>query len=857
MPQPPPRNPRPHFLLHDAVTTTNAYQAPNAGGRDVVVPPRERPVHAHQLRSGLAHALTELEEAQTAQTEAGWEDGFGLTIRFTSFPGVELAIDSLEQKSRGIELLSVSQDGDATIAKVWVPHGKLGVFEKKIAAYLDHKVDKNGDPIDCQKFVDAIREIRAAVLDDLWVSDRPRPADDEVLSFEAWIATPEVPEAVVRRRTFRATSADVRVARFRQVAILSGLTVSGEQLNFPEHTVLYVRGTLGQLRGSWQLLGQLAEIRAAPSTPAFFMGLPAAEQPAWAANLLQRSQAPALGSDVPHVCVLDTGCNAGNMLLAPTLNAVDMHTVDQNWGVDDLHGHGTEQAGLTAWGDLVEALEGNDPVTISHRLESVKLLPANNANHDRHPGALTRTAVSLPEIQAPQRRRVFAMAVSSESDLCGRPTAWSAEVDALASDWAGDGEAPRLFVVSAGNVTPQRGSYPQLNSDTSIEDPAQAWNALTVGAVTHKTEIDGEGMDAYHSMAAAGALSPHSTTSCGWHRESPFKPDVCFEGGNVGDDGVIASPLDSLSLLTTHRGPNRTFSTTWATSAATALASRFCAQLMARYPDYWPETVRALTVHNADWTEALLQQFGGVRNKDDIEHLLRHCGWGEPDLAHAISSGADSLTLIRQGVLQPFQRRERTRSEDGKVRGGNITARDMHLHALPWPKRALQNLGNLDVELRVTLSYFIEPSPGERARSSRFAYASHGLRFEMQRPAETAQQFQQRINRLARDEEAEIEKVGGADDRWSLGLRRRFRGSLHHDRWIGPAVDLASREHIAVYPKGGWWKTRDAQMRFNRDARYALVVSIRAPGAEVDVDLYIAVEQALIAMAVPIVNEAG
>lgn len=792
-----------------------------------------------------------------AQAEAGWEDGFGLTIRFTSFPGVELAIDSLEQKSQGIELLSVSQDGNTTIAKVWVPDGKLGVFEKKIAAYLSHKVNKNNEPLDAQKFVDAIREIRAAVLDDLWVSDRPRPADDEVRAFEAWIATPEVPEAVGRRRAVRATAADVRVARFAQAATLSGLAVSADRLKFPEHTVLYVRGTLGQLRASSRLLGQLAELRPAPSTPAFFMGLAPAEQPAWAANLLQRSQMPAPASDVPHVCVLDTGCNAGHALLAPALDAGDMHAVDLNWGVADQHGHGTEQAGLTIWGDLVEALEGNHPITIGHRMESVKLLPANNANHDRHPGALTRSAVSLPEIQAPQRRRVFAMAVSSEPELRGRPTAWSAEVDALASDWAGDGEAPRLFVVGAGNVTPHRGQYPQLNSHTSIEDPAQAWNALTVGAITHKTVIDDEGLDAYQAVAAAGALSPHTATSHGWHRESPFKPDVVFEGGNVGDDGVIVSPLDSLSLLTTHRGPNRTFSTTWATSAATALASRFTAQLMSRYPDFWPETVRALTVHNADWTAALWQQFGGIGGKDDIEHLLRHCGWGEPDLAHALTSGADSLTLIRQGSLQPFQRKERKKGEDGKMRGGNITARDMHLHALPWPKRALQDLGNLEVELRVTLSYFVEPSPGERARSSRFTYASHGFRFEMQRPLETARQFQQRINRLARDEEAEIENVGGADDRWSLGLRRRFRGSLHHDRWTGPAVDLASREHIAVYPKGGWWKTREAQERFDRDARYALVVSIRAPGVEVDVDLYTAVEQALIAITVPIVNEAG
>jgi hypothetical protein len=853
---PPPRNPRPHFLLPDAVTTTTPYQAPNSQRRNAGVPERERPTQARRLRAGLAEAQVELDRAMAAQVEAGWEDGFGLTVRFASFPGVELAVDSLDQRSQGIELLSVAQDGDVTIAKVWVPTGKLDVFERKVAAYLDGRVDSNGRPRDSRTFVDAIQEIRSAVLDDLWVSDSQRPGDDEERAFEAWIATPEQLVGARPRRVLQSTPAEVRIERFVQVATMSGITVARDALRFPEHAVLYLRGTLRQLRTSSRALGQLAELRLAPTTPAFFEGLPPVEQPEWAQELLGRSRFPAPGDDIPYVCILDTGCNPGNPLLAPALDPADMHTVDPSWGINDAHGHGTEQAGLSVWGDLSGVLSSNEHFAISHRLESVKLLPANNANHDRHAGALTRSAVSLPEIVAPQRRRVFAMAVSSEPDLRGRPTAWSAEVDALASDWAGDGESPRLLVLAAGNVTPQRTQYPQLNSATSIEDPAQAWNALTVGALTHKVVIDGEGMGDYRPVAQSGALSPHSATSCGWQRDAPFKPDIVFEGGNVGDDGIIVSPLDSLSLLTTHRGPARIFSTSWATSAAAALASRFTARVMARYPSYWPETIRGLAVHNADWTEAMWQQFGASGRKEDVERLLRHCGWGEPDEAHALSSGSDSLTLVRQGRLQPFQRKERERGEGGRNIGGNVAARDMHLHALPWPKGALEALGNLNVELRVTLSYFIEPSPGERGRSSRFAYGSHGLRFEMQRPLETVAQFQRRINLLARDNDVEIDRAAGADQRWLLGLRRRFRGSLHHDRWSGPAVDLASREHIAVYPKSGWWKTRERQGRFDREARYALIISIRAPGVDVDVDIYAAVEQALTAMAVPIVNDA-
>ena len=51
----------------------------------------------------------------------------------------------------------------------------------------------------------------------------------------------------------------------------------------------------------------------------------------------------------------------------------------------------------------------------------------------------------------------------------------------------------------------------------------------------------------------------------------------------------------------------------------------------------------------------------------------------------------------------------------------------------------------------------------------------------------------------------------------------------------GSAADLASRGCLAVYPAVGWWKTRQALERYDQTARYALIVSIRAP--EMDVDL--------------------
>jgi hypothetical protein len=139
------------------------------------------------------------------------------------------------------------------------------------------------------------------------------------------------------------------------------------------------------------------------------------------------------------------------------------------------------------------------------------------------------------------------------------------------------------------------------------------------------------------------------------------------------------------------------------------------------------------------------------------------------------------------------------------------------------------------VQLRVTLSYFIEPNPGERGEADQYAYHSHALRFEARRAGETAQAFLARINRLARDEEYGTQTSGG-DTHWVLGDQLRRRGSLHADVWSGTAADLADRGMLGIYPAIGWWRRRTRLERYDRSSRYALIVSIEAP--ESPIDLY-------------------
>lgn len=816
-----------HFIL-EGTAQTEPFARPPRKIEPPTVPARDRQGHGNALLAQLEALRPRFDSARAAQATAGLDTGYGLQIEFESFPDIELAVQSLDRIGSGIELRNVRRDERRTLATVFVPDGRLETFESLIRTYLDESKDTKGGPRNF-KLLNTISAIRSAALNALWTDDPAElpTSDDDAFWWEVWLPVTGDREATT--------------GRFKQLAEGLGFQVAPGELQFPERTVLLAYGSAGQMKRSILTLNSIAELRRAKETAEFFDALLPAEQPAWLDDLLGRTTVPAAGAEVPHVCIFDTGVNHGHPLVATVLAAEDAHTVEPGWGTDDGDGHGTAMAGLAMAGNLADALASDDSIHVAHRLESVKLLREDGANGGdaRHHGYLTTEAVARPEIVAPQRRRVFSMAVTARDNRDrGRPSAWSAAIDRLAADADGYGETTRLFVVSAGNVSDPNAwaEYPESNGTDGIHDPGQSWNALTVGAATNLVRIAEPNTGGYQPIAPMGGLSPFSTTSLTWQPQWPLKPDVVFEGGNAAVTRLYAKPYAetkaSLSLLTTDREPERRlFTTTNATSAASALAARMAAQLMAEYPGLWPETIRALIVHSADWTDAMRQAFlpaVGQPAKADVARLVRHCGFGVPDLERAMWSVENSLTMICEGRLHPFRRE----------RGKDPTLRDMHLHRLPWPLQELEALGATPVEMRVTLSYFIEPNPSERGFSARYRYESHGLRYDVKRPAESEADFRARINAAARDEE-ERTRAGGDDPGWVIGKQNRHKGSLHSDIWRGSAADLASRGVIGVYPALGWWKTRPLLERYDGTARYALAVSIRAP--EVDVELYSAI----------------
>lgn len=806
----------PHLLV-EGRTKTESYR-PELGRGGSKVPSRDRAAHGRKLITALDRALALARQREDERRARGVSTGRGVVLEFASTPAFELALTSLENRQQGIELLAVRDGGGLQRAVVYVPEESVAHFNKILTDYLGPDT-KKGKPKN-DRLVRSINEIRLAVLESFWTDDPALlPRDDQAIWWEVWL----------RRES--ADAAPAELARFQREAHDLGVRVASSSLPFPDRIVTLALGSLTQLASCTELLGSVAELRRAKQTPAEFLRLEPREEAEWVRDLLARTTAPP--QHAPAVCLLDTGVDRNHVLLNPAVRAEDLHSVVPDWGTSDHDGHGTEMAGLAIYGDLAPLLASRDPVALSHGLESVKLLPPRGANDPGLYGALTGEAIGRAETTAPDRLRVSCTTITTDDRDRGSPSSWSAAIDDLAAGTL-DGER-RLLVVAAGNAKPAGfTSYPSSNETDGVQDPGQSWNALTIGAFTEKARIEDQDYAEWSPLARPGDLSPWGTTSLTWEASWPVKPDIVLEGANLAIDPPRRETIDvpSLQLLSTARttggfGERRLLAPTNGTSAATALAARMAAIVRGTYPALWPETVRALLVHSAEWTPAMRQRYLTTPHRHRKRTLVRCCGFGVPNLGRALWSARNSLTLLVQESITPFGLDENRRKN----------MREMHIHPLPWPREELAKLGATQVEMKVTLSYFIEPSPGRRGWRYRHRYASHGLRFEVKTPEEKLEQFRWRLNRKAREEEDGRKGTGEDRDQWFLGPDICTLGSLHSDTWSGSAAKLAERGLIGIYPVIGWWRERQDLGKLDRSARYALVVSIRTPAQVLGVDV--------------------
>ncbi|MEH2060036.1 MAG: S8 family peptidase [Nostoc sp.] len=791
------------------------YTYPGGGGSKKSFPHRNRIEHAETLQQAFEKALENyqqqklLREPELAVGEAGFY------LEFQVQKSELKAIELLENKPKHIELLAVhsSDNADETVSvTVFVPEKASDFFASKIEAYRDEET-KTGKPKN-EPLIARLEDISLGTVRALFTDNLELfPSESQEVWWEVWL-----------RHGVRES--------FNQVAQILDIRITGNSITFPEREIVLVLTSVTILSRIINNTGLIAELRLAKDSPSMFFEMDMQEQVSWVQELANRTIVAS--NNNLAVCLLDSGVTRSHPLIKPALAPEDCLTCDPNWGVADSKrwgGHGTDMAGIALYDNLYNALATSNKVYLTHRLESVKILPDQGENDPKLYGAITKEAVSRVEINNPKRQRVICMPLTSKGDNNrGVPSSWSAAIDQICFEFQ------QLMVIPVGNIPKPIicSEYPSRNDLSPAENPSQAWNTLVVGAYTDKVNIVNPNYAQWQTIAPAGDLSPGSRTSLLWTDQWPIRPDVTFEGGNLATDDPHSSgmDIDDLRLLTTYYQPNvRQFNLSGDTSAATALCSYMAARIWAKHPEYWAETVRALIVHSAEWTTAMLSNL--PRNPSQskkVSILLRRYGYGVPSLERALLSSKNDLTMICEDQLQPFHKK------DGK---GSVKTKEMNLHILPWPTQELENLREAKVEMRVTLSYFIEPNPGERGWENKHSYASYGLRLAVKRSTETLADFRKRINKQEQETEENVTSTGSSDSGWFLGPKTWNRGSIHSDIWQGTAAELAQKDSIGIYPVSGWWKYNPRWEGWNKTARYALIVSIRViDEVEVDIDLY-------------------
>lgn len=797
----------PHIYLKGPDSTIPYTTVPSGGGSENPIE-RNRKTHGEYIQSRLTEAWNEAENeiAVYESTRAG------VYIEFQSPPNLELANSSLENIRKNIRLCNIRKVGDTSFVTVYIPNIEKELFFNRVSEYLNN-TRPSGKPYHA-KLIEGIEDLRKALLvESFWVDDRTLMPKEEKEWCEVWL---------------RGDSDEV-VNQFETQLDDHEIKYKNGNIKFPERIVKLILVSATDLELISSINDNIAEYRKAKVTADFLLNETPAEQAKWVEDLINRIEV----NDTSEVaiCILDTGVNYSHPLLQPILDSNDCQTVNESWGSDDKDNHGTLMAGLAGYGDLKKAIEGSHQVKLNHKLESVKIFNPNEQTSPELWGYYTSEAISLAEIVNPERKRISCLAVTSKDVRDqGKPSSWSGAVDQIIS--GSDGSDKRLLIVAAGNSTAidtdlkQIAIYPDSQITDSIHDPGQAWNALTVGAFTQLATLTDSIYSDYSPVAKENELSPFSTTSNIWERQWPIKPEVVFEGGNiaVNASGEVTE-ADDLRLISTNHTPQEELLCHFSmTSAATAQASNFAATIQNLYPDYWPETIRALMVHSAEWTKEMKEQFARNENKTELLNVLRSCGYGVPDIDRALYCANNSLTLISEATIQPFCKQ-----------GSQYKTKDMHLYELPWPSEILEELGENEVELRITLSYFIEPGPGQIGWKDRYRYQSHGLRFDLNLPTESKEEFINKINAASRADDYDSTNSSSASVNWKLGKNQRDRGSIHSDIWKGTAQDLSSSKYIAVFPRIGWWRERQYLNCFDKATRYALIISIKTEASDVDI----------------------
>jgi len=536
--------------------------------------------------------------------------------------------------------------------------------------------------------------------------------------------------------------------------------------------------------------------------------------------------------NAPKVCIIDSGIQE----IHPKLKVAIDSTLSNSWVPGETNmtadycqggGHGTRVAGAVLYPQGIPKKGRKQAVCW---LQNARILNARNELPQLlFPPEVLEEIVEIYYRQTTTRIYNHSIAGISPCRI-QLMSSWAAAIDKLS--WEND----VLFIVAAGNIEArakfvtrpsisahiQAGrKYPEylLQPSARIANPAQSFQALTVGSIAHKTYNN----PPLRSIAEENHPSSFSCSGPGiW---DTIKPEVVEYGGDYVIDSLTSPNFTKPESVcpelvrSTRDGGKAVSADAVGTSFAAPKVTHIAAALAAAFPQESTLLYRGLIVQSARlpaWTNSL--------NAEELYHAIRTMGYGIPDINRALGNFPNRVTLTTRG-------RE------------SIGARQAKVYQVKVPENFLPQGEGFDILIEITLSYVAEP---RRTRRNRRKYLSTWLDWNCSKRGEDPDRFLDRV--LSEYDASEEAEKGDKLFPWTLGKRQlakgqtrpngidgivkelsRSTGTVQKDWATVKSYELRDGFCIAVVGHTGW--NQDS----NADVPFALAVSFEAVNSSINV----------------------
>ncbi|WP_411552680.1 S8 family peptidase [Paenibacillus lautus] len=508
--------------------------------------------------------------------------------------------------------------------------------------------------------------------------------------------------------------------------------------------------------------------------------------------------------DAPIVAVIDSGIQEGHKYIEPAILSDDSkcYVKGTTSVLDEVRdgGHGTRVAGAILYPFKIPQF---GTYKLPCFIRNARVLDEKNEHSIRSsvfPPLFIKAVVNEFAIKAERKTKIFNHSIA-EMNSCEikHMSPWATEMDLQSY------ENDILFIQATGNLHintikdfhAEKIPYPTYLFDdkSRIANPAQSMQALTVGSISHSN------YETEDTRAIGGRDEPSAFSRAGSGIWNSVKPDVVEYGGTwainkEGEDVRLTTPSEVCTDLLRVSPEGRAFSKdAIGTSFSTPKVAYIAAEVQKLYPNAPALLYRALVAQSARWPENIQKKFS------DTKDIVRHIGYGLPDVVRATQNDEYRVTLVTEESLS--------------LREGQS-----HIFKIPIPEELYSVGEDFDVRIEITLSYVAKP---RNTRRTLGRYLSTWLDWRCSKIGENIDSFADRILKTGStvDDDGNFKWVIGEQS--NHGQAKDFSRSystLQKDWTVVKSNQLTDSFCVAVRGHKGW----DA----NIPAKYSLVVSFEA-----------------------------